>query len=89
MNGKTGEYVRYLIGLGLAAMVAYFTAQTSTEHRMTQTNGDVAAVRQLEQAHFEETQRSLLRIERAIERIEATGQDRATGEPYSLQRGVR
>ncbi len=86
LNGRTGELVRYLIGLGLAGMVAYFTAQIQTEHRLTQTDGEVANIKTLEQAHFEEVQRSLIRIERFMERIEATGQDRSTGEPYSLQR---
>lgn len=85
MNGKTGELVRYLIGIGVAAMVAYFTAQNQTEHRLTQTDGQVAAIKALEEAHFQEVQRSLVRIERFMERIEATGQDRSTGEPYSIQ----
>jgi hypothetical protein len=85
MNGKTGEVIRYLIGLGVAGIVAYYTAQIQTEHRLTQTDGDVATIKTLEQAHFEEVQRSLIRIERFMERIEATGQDRSTGEPYSVQ----
>lgn len=88
-NGKTGELLRYVIGLAMAALVAYFTAQIQTEHRLTQTDGNVAAIKTLEQAHFEEVQRSLIRIERFMERIEATGADRQTGEPYAIQRGQR
>lgn len=97
INGKTGELVRYALGLGLAAVVAYFTAIGALQER-------VSKVETLEQSHFEETQRSLLRIERtmerlesasteqqerianAIERIEATGADRRTGEPYNIQK---
>jgi predicted ribosomally synthesized peptide with SipW-like signal peptide len=86
LNGKTGEWVRLLIAMAVAGTVAYFTAQTEIERRMTQTDGQVAAVKALEQAHFEEVQRSLIRIERAVERIEGNGVDRRTGEPFSLQR---
>lgn len=88
-NGKTGELVRYLIGMGVAALVAYYTAQMQIEHRMTSTDGDVAVIKTLEQSHFEEVQRSLTRIERAIERIEATGADSKTGEPYRVQGSQR
>lgn len=84
LNGRTGEMVRYLIGLAIAGLVAYYTAQIQTEHRLTQATGDLTAVKTLEQAHFDEVQRSLVRIERFMERIEATGADRRTGEPYSV-----
>lgn len=89
LNGRTGELLRYLIGLALAGIVAYYTAQIQTEHRLTQADGDLAAVKTLEQAHFDETQRSLVRIERFMERIEATGADRRTGEPYAVQGSAR
>lgn len=97
LNGHTGEMLRYVIGLALAALVAYFTAQTKTEREMAETKGEVAANRTLEQAHFEEIQRTLKMmdennerrlnlIQGAINRIEATGADRRTGEPYAVQR---
>lgn len=86
MNGNTGAIVRSLIGAAIAAIVAYYTAQIQTENRLTTTDGQVIAIRQLEDAHFQEVQRSLARIERAIERIEANGVDRRTGEPLSIQR---
>ena len=82
LNGKTGEYVRYLIGMGIAALVAYFTAQGALQER-------VSKVETLEQSHFEEVQRSLQRIERFMERIEATGADAKTGEPYRVQGSQR
>ena len=78
LNGKTGEIVRYLIGLGVAGVVAYFTAIGALQER-------VSRVETLEQSHFEEVQRSLQRIERFMERIEATGADAKTGEPYRVQ----
>lgn len=87
LNGRTGELVRYLIGLGLAAVVAYFTAIGQLRESQTETNGKLSVIDQREQSHFEEVQRSLIRIERFMERIEANGQDRRTGEPYSVQRG--
>ncbi len=89
LNGRTGEMVRWVAGLVLAGLIAYLTAQTQIEHRMTTTDGNVAGIKTLEQAHFEEVQRSLVRIERAIERIEATGADAKTGEPYRVQGQAR
>lgn len=86
MNGKTAAILQSVIGAIVAALVAYYTAQIQTERRLTTTDGQVIAIRQLEDAHFQEVQRSLSRIERAIERIEANGVDRRTGEPLSIQR---
>lgn len=85
-NGKTGELLRYIAALVIAGIVAYYTAQIKTENHMGKTDSDVAVLKTLEQSHFDEMQRSLTRIERAIERIEATGADVRTGEPYRLQR---
>lgn len=92
LNGKTGEYIRFAVALVIAALVAYFTAQVQVEHRLTVTDGNLAVLGmrqtgavELEQSHFEDMQRSLARIERAIERIEATGTDTKTGEPYAAQ----
>lgn len=91
-NGKTGELLRYVIGLALAAIVAYFSGQIATNktiadtnERVSTTNGHVSVIESREQSHFEEVQRSLIRIERFMERIEATGADRRTGEPYAAQ----
>ncbi len=89
LNGKTGEYVRYLIALVAAGFVAYWSAQITIEHRLTKTDDDLSSVKTLEQAHFDEVQRSLIRIERAIERIEETGADAKTGEPYRVQESQR
>ncbi len=89
LNGKTGEMVRYVIALAIAGFVAYFTAQKQVDNRIAVTESNVAVIKTLEQSHFDEVQRSLLRIERAIERIEATGADARTGEPYRVQGSPR
>lgn len=89
LNGKTGEVLRWVLGISLGCVVAYYTAQIEIERRLTMTDGAVSAIRTLEEAHFQEVQRSLTRIERAIERIEATGMDRKTGEPYAVQRNYQ
>jgi hypothetical protein len=62
MNGK-GELLRYALGLVLAGLVAYFTAIGSVQT-------SVAVIDSREQQHFEEVQRTLQRIERAVERLE-------------------
>jgi translation initiation factor 2B subunit (eIF-2B alpha/beta/delta family) len=86
LNGKTGEFLRYLLGLALAAIVSYYTAMDALKDAVSATNSRVSVIESREQQHFEEVQRSLSRIERAIERIEGNGVDRRTGEPFSLQR---
>lgn len=63
-NGKTGEVVRFVIGLGLAGLVSYFTA-------MQTLSVQIAEVRKVEEAHFDE-------LKRAIERID--GQQQRTNE---------
>jgi hypothetical protein len=94
-NGKTGEVVRYLIGLLAAGMVAYFTAQAKTGERL-------AVVETREQARWEAVQQrmnaieagqqgmlnSQYRIEMLFENVIrdwARGVDRRTGEPLPLQ----
>lgn len=91
-NGKTGEWLRALMLLAVAAVIGFFASRLDTNDRIAETNRkiadvsgrvDVAVAR--DEARFEEVQRGLLRIERFMERIEATGQDRQTGEPYAVQ----
>lgn len=51
-NGRTGEYLRYVIGLALAALIAYFTTIGTL-------NQAVAQVREREDNHFSEVLRRL------------------------------
>lgn len=85
LNGST----KYIAGAITIALMTYFSAQIAFEKRMT-------AVETTQKNNFDDVQRSLTRLERgqemlqqAMQRIEATGQDRRTGEPYSLQRNAR
>lgn len=87
LNGKTGEWVRWLLVLAFAAISAHFTADRK-----------IAVVDTREEARFAETQRSLARIESAMQRVEGQyqrvleewrdGVDRRTGEPLPLQRSL-
>jgi hypothetical protein len=52
LNGKTGEVLRWLLGLAGAALISYFTAQGAIEQRVT-------AVETKEGAHFEEVIRRM------------------------------
>jgi predicted outer membrane lipoprotein len=52
LNGKTGEVLRWLLGLALAAAVAYFTTIGSM-------NVELATVKATEQNHFSEVLRRL------------------------------
>ena len=45
MNGK-GELLRYVLGLGLAAVVAYYTAQGAMQQRVTAVETKVESVQQ-------------------------------------------
>lgn len=94
-NGKTASIVQALIGAGAAALIGYYSGQiatnkaiSDTNEKLTATNGRVDVALAQEQAHAEEVLRRLDRIERFIERIEATGADAKTGEPYRVQ-GLR
>lgn len=71
LNGKTGEVIRWAIGVLIVLFGGYFAAQSAIDHKQADTDRSLAEVRVREQTHFEETQRSLIRIERFMERIEA------------------
>lgn len=51
-NGKTGEYVRYVMGLILAGLIAYFTTISTLNQAVTE-------VREREDNHFSEVLRRL------------------------------
>lgn len=89
LNGKTGEFIRWVIGLGLAALVSYYTAIGSIRER-------VGNIDTREQGHFDEVQRTLQRMDANQEQrfnelknylqfIVQTGADAKTGEPYRIQ----
>lgn len=52
LNGLTGELVRWVVGLAMSAIVAYFSVQASVTNRLT-------AVETTQRLQFEEIQRSL------------------------------
>lgn len=52
VNGKTGEWIRYIVGLLLAGVVAYFTAIGTIRQQ-------IATVQEREVNHFEEVLRRL------------------------------
>lgn len=89
LNGRTGEFLRWVIGLVLAGLVAYFTAIGSIRER-------VGNIDTREQSHFDEVQRTLIRMDMNQEQrfnelkqylqfIVQTGADAKTGEPYRVQ----
>jgi hypothetical protein len=90
-NGKTGEMVRYLLGVVVAVLASYYAAQNAINERL-------AVVETREQTRFEQNQQTLQRIERSVERIESDtrrtldewsrGVDRRTLEPLPLQRYI-
>lgn len=87
LNGKTGEVMRWCIGLAVAALVSYFTAQNTTNERLTKI-----------ETRWEFVQGSLTEIKtelkdqrkdiRDIVTDWANGVDRRTGEPLPLQRAI-
>jgi predicted aminopeptidase len=91
LNGKTGEMLRWVIGLAVAVLVSYFTAQNATNERLTkvETQGT---------ERWDYIQSSLGRIERKQDEDRAefrrileewrNGLDRRTGEPLPLQRAT-
>lgn len=87
-NGKTGEMIRWILTMAFGALVSYFAAMSALKQQIADTNQRVSIVETKEDLHYQEVQRTLLRIEQFMEHIEATGQDRRTGEPYSLQRQI-
>lgn len=62
-NGRNWTLLQWVAGAVVAGLVAYFTAMGSVQT-------SVAVVDSREQQHFEEVQRTLQRIERAVERLE-------------------
>lgn len=52
VNGKTGEYIRYVFGLILAGLIAYFTTLGTINQAVTE-------VRERENNHFSEVLRRL------------------------------
>lgn len=52
LNGKTGEVLRWLLGMVSAALIAYFTAQSAIEQRVT-------AVETRQSAQYEDLQRQV------------------------------
>lgn len=69
LNGKTGEVLRWILGLVLAGIVAYFGAQSAIENRVAANEGAVQTIKATEQNHFEEIQRTLSRIEAEMIRL--------------------
>ena len=63
-NGKTGEMARWLLTMAVAGLVGYYSAQLTTERRVT-------AVEVKQEAQFSEVQRSLIRIEGQLDRLSA------------------
>lgn len=60
LNGKTGEMLRWVIGLVLAAMVAYFTSTGAMQ-------ASLAVVAERESNHYNELLRRLDRIESKLD----------------------
>jgi hypothetical protein len=91
LNGKTGELMRWVIGLCVAVIVSYFTAQNATNERLTKVETQGAE-------RWEYLKQTLSRIEskqdedradfRRTLREWANGIDRRTGEPLPLQRVI-
>jgi hypothetical protein len=90
-NGRTGEWLRWLGGLALAALVAYYTAQGAMQK-------ELAIIDTREQTRWIELQRRLEQIEGSTQRSEemfrqvlqewSRGIDRSTGEPLPLQHSI-
>ncbi len=66
-NGQTkvGETGRFLVAMVAAAVVAYFTAQISTENRLT-------TLETTQRLQWDEVQRALSRIEAALRDVKQT-----------------
>lgn len=61
-NGKTGEYIRYVMGLILAGIIAYFTTIGTLDKA-------VAQVREREDNHFSEVLRRLEILQQDIREL--------------------
>lgn len=62
MNGKTGEMLRWILGLALAAIVSYFTALGALQSK-------VAVVEEREQNHYNEVRRLLETMDIKLDRV--------------------
>lgn len=83
-NGRTGEWIRWLGGMVVAGIVAYFTAMGAMQKQ-------IAIIDTREQTRWEEVQRTLQRMEANYQRVLdewSNGVDRRTGEPLPLQRSI-
>lgn len=99
LNGKTGEVVRWVIGLAVAVLVSYFTAENATNLRISDVKGEVAVERTKADERWEMLKSSLDEIKTHLrerdreERQRYTdwlnGVDRRTGEPLPLQRAMQ
>lgn len=65
-NGKTGEWIRWVGGLVIAAAVAYFTAVGAIER-------EIAIVKANQENNFGEVLRRLELMQQDIREIRATG----------------
>jgi hypothetical protein len=62
-NGRTGEFLRWVLTLVLGGLVAYFTAQGAIETR-------IAVVEERELNHYAEIIRQLHRMEAKQDRLD-------------------
>jgi hypothetical protein len=98
LNGKTGEWLRYIGGLILAGLVAYFTAQNTLNLQIASLKSEVAVERTKADERWGVVQSSLDDIkahlaERDREERQRyndwlNGINRRTGEPLPLQKAV-
>lgn len=85
-NGKTGEMLRWIITMAFGALVSYYAAIGALKQQIADTNTRVSVLETKQDLNHQEVKSDLVDIKRGLDRIEATGQDRRTGEPYSIQR---
>jgi hypothetical protein len=68
-NGKLVALGRFLFGVIVTVLVAYYSAQTAIENRITKIEGQVESAKVLQEANFKEVLRSLDRIEADLVRV--------------------
>jgi hypothetical protein len=68
-NGKLVALGRFLLGVIVTVLVAYYSAQTAIENRITKIEGQVESAKVLQEANFKEVLRSLDRIEADLVRV--------------------
>lgn len=94
LNGKTGEVLRWVVGLVVTALVAYFTAQAKTGERLavveTRWEEMQRRMNAIEngQAGMIQSQARIEELFRSVVKEWSTGVDRRTGEPLPLQRAI-